>query len=103
LTESTLHIGQESIGLDSRNHKRRALIILSIVLHTQVVSAIGRIFGGSEWSLPGLGIGMTLASFQIDGNPPVSKCHSLMVKEFGVPIPEDVWKVSCGCRRGHMQ
>jgi hypothetical protein len=28
--------------LGSRNHTRRALIILSMVLHTQLVSAIGR-------------------------------------------------------------
>ena len=35
---------------------RRALIIFSIVLHKQLVNAIGLKLQGSEWSLPGLGI-----------------------------------------------
>ena len=33
----------------------RALIIFSIVLHKQLVNAIGLKLPGSEWSLPGLG------------------------------------------------
>jgi len=44
-----------------------------MVLQTQLVSAIGRQFYGSEWSSPGFGIGMTLANFQIDGKSPVSE------------------------------
>jgi hypothetical protein len=31
------------------------------------------------------------------------KCHSLDLKEFRVPIPEDVWEVGNGYRWGHMQ
>ena len=52
---------------------RRALIILSIVLHKQLVNAIGRKLPGSEWSLPGLGIGMTTASHQEGGKQPNSQ------------------------------
>jgi len=40
---------------------RRALIILSIILHKQMVNAIGLKLPGSEWSLPGLGMGITSA------------------------------------------
>ena len=38
---------------------RRALIILSIVLHKQLVNAIGLKLPGSKRSLPGLGMGIT--------------------------------------------
>jgi Ser-tRNA(Ala) deacylase AlaX len=31
------------------------------------------------------------------------KCYSLDLKEFGVPIPEDVSDVDSAYRRGHMQ
>jgi hypothetical protein len=32
----------------------------------------GRLFDGSGWSLPGLGIGMTITDFPIDGTSPSS-------------------------------
>ena len=41
---------------------RQALIILSIVLHKQLVNAIGMKLPGSKWSLPGLGMGITIIS-----------------------------------------
>ena len=42
----------------------RALIILSIVLPKQLVSTIGLKLPGPEWSLPGLGIGMTFQGYR---------------------------------------
>ena len=51
---------------------RRALIILSIVLHKQLVNAIGQKLSGSEWSLPGLGMGITTASRHDGGKQPDS-------------------------------
>jgi len=48
-----------------------------MVLQTQLVSVIGRLFDGSEWYLPGFGIIMALANFQIDGKSPVSQLKTL--------------------------
>jgi hypothetical protein len=31
------------------------------------------------------------------------KCHALDLKEFGIPILEDVWEAGNGYRWGHMQ
>ena len=50
------HCFSERRPCDSRDHMRRALIILSIVLHKQLVNAIGLKLMGSKWSLPGLGM-----------------------------------------------
>ena len=47
---------------DSRDHMRRALIILFVVLQKQLVNAIGLKLPGSEWSLLGLPMEITTAS-----------------------------------------
>ena len=49
---------------DSRKPTRLFLIILSIVLQTQLVNAIGWQLFGSLGYFPGLAIGMIMASFQ---------------------------------------
>ena len=51
---------------------RRALIILSIVLHKQLVNDIGLKSPGSEWSLPGLGMAITTTSRHDGGKQPDS-------------------------------
>jgi len=52
---------------------RRALIILSIVLHKQLVNATRLKLPGSEWSLTGLGMGTTTASRHDGGKQPDSQ------------------------------
>ena len=66
------HCFSERRPHDSRDHMRWALIILSIVLHKQLVNAIGLKLPGSEWSLPGLGMGITTASRHDGGKQPDS-------------------------------
>ena len=63
-----------------------------MVLQTQLVSVIGRSFDGSEWSLPGFGIGMTLAYFHIDGMSPASQMSLIRSKT----------EVGSGYPRGHI-
>ena len=67
------HCFSERRPCDSRNHMKRALIILSIILHKQLVNAIGLKLPGSEWSLPGLGMGITTASCHDGGNSQIPK------------------------------
>ena len=71
LPEAALFLGKKTY--DSRDHMRRALIILSIVLHKQLVNAIGLKLPGSKWSLPGLGMGTTTASRHDGGKQPDSQ------------------------------
>ena len=52
---------------------RRALIILSIVLHKQLDNAIGLKLPGSEWSSPVLGMGITTSSRHDGGKQPDSQ------------------------------
>jgi hypothetical protein len=47
-----------------------------MVFHAHLVSAID----GSEWSLPGFGIGMTLANSQIAGKLPLSQMAFMRYK-----------------------
>ena len=55
---------------------RRALIILSIILHKQLVNAIGLKLSGSKWSLPGLGMGITTTSHHYGRKQPDSQTWS---------------------------
>ena len=50
-----------------------SLIMRSNVLQMQLVKAVGRYLFGSVLSLPGLGIGIIVASFQDFGTLPVSQ------------------------------
>ena len=52
---------------------KQVLIILSIVLHKQLVNATGLKLLGSEWSLLGLGMGMTTVSRHDGGKQPDSQ------------------------------
>ena len=54
----------------SRYQIKRWLIILSKILHRQLVSAMGLELSGSEWSLPGLGMGITEAALHWAGKRP---------------------------------
>ena len=53
--------------LVSKYHTRRLFIILSRVLHRQLVRAIGLWFSGLDVFFPGLGIGITVAFFHSSG------------------------------------
>ena len=54
--------------LDSKTHINRLFTILSIVLHRQLVKAMGRYLLGSDEFLPGFGTETTVASLQERGN-----------------------------------
>ena len=60
---------------------RRALTILSMVLHKQLVNAVGLKLPGSEWSLPGLGMGITTASRHDGRNTQIPRCGYIHLTE----------------------
>jgi len=58
---------------------KRALIVLSIVLHKQLVNALGLKLPGSEWSLLGLVMGIITASCH-DGGKQIPKRGYILLK-----------------------
>ena len=68
-----LHCSEANKPLDSKTHINRLFTILSIVLHKQLVKAMGLELLGSEESLPGLGIAPLVASLQEGGKIPDSQ------------------------------
>ena len=59
---------------------RQALIILSIVLHKQLVNAIGLKLPGSELSLPGLGMGITTPHAAMAENSQIPRRGYVLLK-----------------------
>ena len=59
--------------MDSKTHINRLFTILSIVLHKQLVKAMGLYLLGSEESLPGYGIATMVAFLQEGGQIPDSQ------------------------------
>ena len=75
---------------------RRALIILSIVLHKQLVNAIGLKLPGSEWSITGLGMGTTTASATMAENSQIPRRGYILLTEQMEPNLEGGLKVGNG-------
>ena len=67
--------GPHEVSVHHSLHRftQTAFIILSIVLHKQLVNVIGLKLPRSEWSLPDLGTGMTTASHHDGGKQPDSQ------------------------------
>ena len=90
------HCFSERRPCGTRDHVRRVLIILSIILHKQLVNAIGLKLPGSEWSLPGLGMGTTTATRYDGGKQPDSHTWLYTFKrtdraEFGRCVKSLIW------------
>ena len=67
------HCYEANKPLDSKTHTNQFFNILSIVLHKQLVKAIGLQLLGSEESLLGFGIATMVASLQEGGKIPDSQ------------------------------
>ena len=85
--------------LVSRNQFSLLLTILSLTLQGQHVRDMGLRFVGFEWSLSGLGMGITIASFHSLGN--VRILHALLIASrkscFGEGEGEgSSWVEGCG-------
>ena len=67
--------------MTQRDHMRLVLNILSIVLHTQLVNAMGLKSPGSEWSLPCLRMEITTTLCHDGGRQPDFQTWSFFWEE----------------------